>query len=123
MPHQKVTRSLHNLTTSVATSIANDTATYTPTTFDPNIEDTITSSYGLLTNTVEEFMFDLFYQEQVLKSYSQQHGIYRNLLHLNSTFAVSGPFREKSHHPQTLEVKTVYAEIKNDSATAPTYTA
>ena len=80
---------MHNLTDSIACRLTNDTATNTTTTFDPSAEDEITESYGLLTNTIEELMFDLYDQEAVLKGYLLQQAVYRNLIHLDNTFAVS----------------------------------
>ena len=72
----------------MASTLINDTSTDTYIMFDPATEDNITESYGLLANTIEELMFDLFDQEQILASYLLQCVMYRTLLHFNNTFAV-----------------------------------
>lgn len=76
----------------MAATLDRYTETATITTFDQNIENNVTGSYGLLANTVEEFMFDLFVQEQLMKSYLLHHVIYRYLLHFNNTFAVNDSY-------------------------------
>lgn len=82
-------RNLHKLTVAIAATGFNDTRTSTVATLDPILEDTVTESYGLFTNTVEELMFDLYEKKNTLAFYHQQHAIYREILLFNTTFVVS----------------------------------
>ncbi len=87
--HQQIPRHLYNLTRAIGTIGYNDTRTDTETTSDPALEDTVTQSYGLFTNTIEELMLDLSDKETILASYYRRKSIYRQILYFNSTFVVS----------------------------------
>lgn len=88
-PYQQIPHDLYSLTKALATTGYNDTCNDTETTSDPALEDNVTQSYGLFTNTVEELMFDLSNKESTLACYNQRDVTYKQILYFNSTFVVS----------------------------------
>ncbi len=88
-PYQQIPHDLYSLTKALAMTGYNDTCNGTQTTSDPDLEDVVTQSYGLFTNTIEELMFDLSDKESTLACYNQRDVTYKQILYFNSTFVVS----------------------------------
>ncbi|MCJ1456226.1 hypothetical protein MMC28_006586 [Mycoblastus sanguinarius] len=110
---EQIPTDLQTLTNSISECLANDTSTPTTATSDPTTEDTVTSSYRLLVNTVVEMTYDLIYKQTVMQTFLQGRAIHKQMVNLNAEWVDYSNFMigvvGDAQHQGEIHNATVYA--------------